>query len=92
VSYRLATSSRFDRQLKRFNRKNPELRNRVQQIFHDLQEDPFQPHLRLHPLRGRMDGYHAARIDYSNRIILILLLDVRTIRMVDIGSHDDVYR
>jgi addiction module RelE/StbE family toxin len=92
VSFRLATSGRFERQLKRFYRKNPELRQRVREVLRDLQEDPFQQRLRLHPLRGNLEGYHAVRINYSNRIILILMVDERTIRLVDIGSHYEVYR
>lgn len=92
MTYHLAISNRFERQLKRFYRKNPELRERVQETLRDLETDPFQPHLRLHPLHGNLEGYHAARIDYSNRIVMTLWLDERVIRLVAIGTHDEVYR
>ena len=92
MSYRLELSRKFERQLKRFYRKNPVLQERVRQTLRDLEEDPFQPHLRFHALSGNLSGYHAVRIDYSNRVILILKVDERTIRLIDIGSHDEVSR
>ncbi|TVR72253.1 MAG: type II toxin-antitoxin system mRNA interferase toxin, RelE/StbE family [Sphaerobacteraceae bacterium] len=85
-------SPRFERQLKRFYRRNPQLRQRVRETFRSLELDPFQPRLRLHALRGNFEGFHAVRIDYSNRIILTLRIETKSIRLIDIGSHDEVYR
>jgi mRNA-degrading endonuclease RelE of RelBE toxin-antitoxin system len=42
VTYQLAIGSRFERQLKRFYRKNPALRERVQETLRDLEADPFR--------------------------------------------------
>lgn len=92
MNYYLDTTRRFERQLRRFTKKHPDLKGRIDQVFQDLQEDPFQPQLELHALRGQLEGLHAARIDYANRLILTLRLDEGIIVLVDIGSHDEVYR
>jgi len=58
----------------------------------DLESDPHQPRLQLHALGGSLSQYHAVRVTYAYRIVLILLVDEQQITLIDIGSHDDVYR
>jgi mRNA-degrading endonuclease YafQ of YafQ-DinJ toxin-antitoxin module len=57
----------------------------------DLENDPLQPHLRLHPLKGKMQGLHAVSVTYSYRISLTLKVTEKEIILLDIGSHDEVY-
>jgi mRNA-degrading endonuclease YafQ of YafQ-DinJ toxin-antitoxin module len=64
----------------------------IQQVVADLQADPFQPHLILHPPGGRLDGCHAVTFTYRCRILLALLIMEKEIILLDIGSHDEVYR
>ena len=58
----------------------------------DLQADPFQPHLELHPLSGRLAGCHAVSLTHDYRITLTLWITEKEIILLDIGSHDEVYR
>ena len=58
----------------------------------DLQHDPFQLHLELHTLTGKLSGCHAVSLTYSYRITLTLLITEWEIVLLDIGSHDEVYR
>ena len=58
----------------------------------DLESDPFQPHLDYHPLSGKLKGFQAVSITYSYRIILTIEITERQIILLDIGSHDEVYR
>jgi mRNA-degrading endonuclease YafQ of YafQ-DinJ toxin-antitoxin module len=92
VTFTLYTTSKFERRLRRFLRKHPQLRERVQSILQDLEHDPFQPHLHLHALHGGLQGYHAVRDDYSNRIVLLLRTEEREIQLLAIGCHDEAYR
>ena len=57
-----------------------------------MEADPSQPHLRLHPLRGGLEGVHAVSVTYMYRITLALSAEKQEITLLDIGSHDDVYR
>jgi mRNA-degrading endonuclease YafQ of YafQ-DinJ toxin-antitoxin module len=39
-----------------------------------------------------MKGRHAVRPIYDVRVIRTLIIDERTITLIDIGGHDEVYR
>ncbi len=82
----------FERALRRFLRRHPDLEPIFRRLVNDLETDPFQPTLRLHALRGALDGFHAVSLTYSYRVVLILKVEEHRIRLVDIGDHDDVYR
>ena len=90
--YDLISTASFERSLRRFSRAHPELRQRVARVLTDLEADPYQPHLRLHALQGGLNGLHAVSVTYRYRMTLTLRVDERTITLLDIGSHADVYR
>lgn len=90
--YELFVTPYFERELRKFRRAHPELRQRLARVFDDLEQDPHQPRLDLHPLRGQKEGFHAVRIDYSYRIVLVIQVSEREITLHDIGGHDEVYR
>ncbi|HLI52062.1 MAG TPA: hypothetical protein VKU87_09700 [Thermomicrobiaceae bacterium] len=92
MAYRLISTPHFERRLKKFRQSHPDLSPRVEGVFRDLRLDPFQPGLRLHPLRGELAGLHAVSVTYAYRNILILRLDDNNITLLDIGGHDMVYR
>jgi len=50
------------------------------------------PHLKLHALSGKLDGCYAVSLTFSYRITLTLMVTGKEIILLDIGSHDDVYR
>jgi mRNA-degrading endonuclease YafQ of YafQ-DinJ toxin-antitoxin module len=90
--YRLVRTTAFERSLSRLLRKQPKLRGRVASVLRDLESDPFQRRLHLHSLAGVLHGRQAVRADYSQRIVLALRVAEREIILIDIGSHDEVYR
>jgi len=92
VSYRVDTTPDFDRRIGRFLRRHPELEPRFHRLVDDLRRDPFQPRLRLHQLHGRFQGSYAVSLTHAYRVTLILLISERTITLLDIGTHDAVYR
>ncbi len=92
MSFTLIATRHFERRLERFRRAHPDLRQRLGRVLLDLETDPFQRHLRLHPLRGELEGLHAISVTYSYRLTLTLKVVEREIVLLDIGSHDEVYR
>ena len=90
--FTITTSEQFLRQARKFFKKHPDLRPPFAAVYDALQRDPFQPGLGLHPLSGRLAGCHAVRLTYSYRITLTLLITEREVILLDIGSHDEVYR
>lgn len=90
--YAVESTERFLKTANKFFRKHPDLRDHFQQLVVDLRNDPFQPGLKLHPLRGAFQGTYAVSLTYSYRITLTLLVSEKEITLLDIGDHDAVYR
>ena len=88
----LVWTETFARTARRFLRRHSDLRPDFEAVLRQLETDPAHPSLRLHPLKGRHHGKHAVSLTYSYRIVLILVLIRGEIVLLDVGSHDDVYR
>ena len=90
--YRLVWTDTFVRTAKRFLKARPWLRETVSGVLHRLERNPDDPALRLHPLHGALEGKQAVRLSYSERIVLRVVRREREIVLLDIGTHDEVYR
>lgn len=90
--YRLVWTSHFTRAARKFVKRRPELKKKVAAILRDLEKDPFRPHLEYHKLGGRYKGIQAVSITDDYRIIMIIVITEKEIQLLDIGSHDEVYR
>ena len=90
--YLLVWTASFTRTAKKFFAKHSDLRPKVAAILRDLERDPFQPHLKFHHLTGTLKGVQAVSITHSYRITLTVMVTDKEIILLDIGSHDEVYR
>ncbi|MBI4764458.1 MAG: type II toxin-antitoxin system mRNA interferase toxin, RelE/StbE family [Deltaproteobacteria bacterium] len=90
--YTIITPHQFLRQARKFFKKHPDLKARFGRVLSDLQSDPFQAHLELHPLSGKLEGCYAVSLTHSFRITLTLMISAKEIILLDVGSHDEVYR
>ena len=90
--FSVVTPESFLRQARKFFRQHPDLKPRFVRLVTDLQKDPFAQHLKLHPLRGRLEGCHAIRLTHSYRVTLTIAISAKEIVQLDIGSHDEVYQ
>ena len=88
----ITTPDQVLRQASKFFKKHPDLKPRFAKLLAALQRDPFQPHLELHPLTGKLAGCHAVSLTCSYRITLTLFITEQEIVLLDIGSHDEAYR
>ncbi|HAS81774.1 MAG TPA: plasmid stabilization protein [Verrucomicrobia bacterium] len=84
----LTWTQTFTRTARRLLRKNPTLQSEFQTVLEQLETDPAHPRLRLHPLKGRLQGKHAVSLTYSHRIILLLALDQGRITLLDVGTEE----
>lgn len=89
--FEVLTSTQFLRHSRKFFRKHPELKPAFAKLVEALCSDPFQPSLRLHPLKGSLQGMHAVSLTYNYRVTLTLKVMEEEIILLDIGSHDEVY-
>lgn len=90
--YSIVASKQFLRHARKFFKRHPELKSRFAKMLSDLQSDPFQPKLALHPLGGKLAGCHAVSLTRDYRITLTLLITAKEIILLDVGSHNEVYR
>ena len=92
MSFQIVLTHSFIRQVERFKKSHPELKQKLAKTLRDLANDPFQSHLKLHALKGSMKEFHAVSINYQYRMTLILHITEKEIILIDIGTHDEVYR
>lgn len=88
----LIFTEQYNRRAARFLKRHPELRQQYLKTLQLLEANPAHPSLRLHPLRGRLDGLHSVSINVSYRITLELLIQDGQIIPVNVGDHDAVYQ
>ncbi len=92
MNYRLVFPHSYNRRALKWLKKHPELRSHYLKTLQLLEIDPFHPSLRLHALKGRLEGVHSVSINLSYRIVLEMLISDKEIVLIDIGDHDTVYR
>lgn len=53
--------------------------------------NPSDPRLKTHALTGRLKGYFSFSISFKKRVVFIFVSEDEAI-LIDVGSHDEVYR
>jgi mRNA-degrading endonuclease YafQ of YafQ-DinJ toxin-antitoxin module len=76
----------------RFLRQHPDLTERYFKTIELLEANPHHPSLRLHALSGRLNGLHSISINLSYRITLEMEVREHEIVMVNVGTHEALYR
>ncbi|MBW4516354.1 MAG: type II toxin-antitoxin system mRNA interferase toxin, RelE/StbE family [Timaviella obliquedivisa GSE-PSE-MK23-08B] len=85
----------FRRAFKRLIKKQPSIQVKVITVLECLADNPFDPSLRTHKLKGELKDLWACTVEYDCRIIFsfqeIVGETESALMMIDIGRHDDVY-
>jgi len=89
--FALVFTEQYNRRAARFLKRHPDLRQQYVKTLQVLEANSAHPSLRLHPLRGKLDGLHSVSINLSYRITLELLIQDGQIIPVNVGDHDAVY-
>jgi len=92
MTFTLVTTRHFERQARKFLRKHPDLKSTVRSALDQLHRDPFKSSLKLHGLTGKLAGTQAVSITHSYRVTLTVQVIEREVILLDIGTHDDIYR
>ncbi len=88
MAFALVFTAQYNVRAARFLKRHPELRQQYLKTLQLLEANPAHPALRLHPLRGRLDGLHSVSINLSYRITLELLIQDGQIIPVNVGDHE----
>ncbi|MEK6647352.1 MAG: type II toxin-antitoxin system YafQ family toxin [Candidatus Firestonebacteria bacterium] len=87
--YDLYITKTFERRMKVFVRKHPELENKIQEEFDLLSNNPFNEQLKIHKLSGVLKNEWSIWLSYEYRITFVI--ENNNIYLTNIGSHDEVY-
>ena len=90
--WKLGRTDTFARTARRFLRRRQPLRPHVRQVLELVEQDPFDPRLKTHPLRGKLKGLHALRVTQAVRLVVHIDTEEQTVTLIDLGEHDQVYR
>lgn len=92
---KLIYAKAFRRALKRHIQQRPDQRMKIETALHLLSENPFDPLLHSHKLKGKLAPLWACTVDFDSRILFVLLPDPETgeeaILLVSMGTHKEVY-
>lgn len=91
MAYTLVFTEQYNRRAKRFLKRHPDLTQYYLKTLKILEANPHHPSLRLHSLKGKLEGLHSVSINLSYRITLELLIKDGEIILVNVGDHDAVY-
>ena len=83
------------RAFKRVLKKQPDVREDIENTLRLLVQDPFRPELETHKLKGKLSGSWACSAGYDLRIVFDFVKDKKRkeddIFLIEIGTHDEVY-
>jgi len=90
--FTLVAPDQFLKTANKFFKHHLDLRSQLKKIIEVLIKDPLHPSLQLHSLKGKLKGLSAIRLIYKYGITLILQIEKKEITLIDIGSHNNIYR
>lgn len=92
MSYRLVFTVSYNKKAARWIKKHPAIKDQYLKTLQLMELDIYHPSLRLHKLSGSLTGLSSVSINVSYRITVEVIIQDRDIILINIGSHDDVYR
>ena len=92
MSHRLVFTDSYNKKAAKWIKMHPALKDQYLKTLQLMELDIYHPSLRLHKLSGSLTGLSSISINISYRITLELMIQDRDIILINIGSHDEVYR
>ena len=92
MSYKIVRTDTYFKKLKKFIKKHPEVLNRYIKAIELLELNPYHPSLRLHKLKGNLKEYYSISITMQYRVVIDFIIEDNKIILLDIGTHNEVYK
>jgi len=91
----LIWSNTFIRAFRKLLKKQPDRREEIETTLRLLLDNPFNPMLETHKLKGKLSGTWACSVGHDLRIIFDFVrekdMKEDSIFLMEIGTHDEVY-
>jgi len=88
--YRLVFTSQYEKRELRYLKRHPEIKSQYLKTLQLLELNPYHPSLRLHALKGKLQGLYSVSVNLSVRLTLEFLIQENEIIPINIGDHDTV--
>lgn len=90
---KLVRTASFVRAARRLVKRDPSVASALRTTLELLAEDPFQPRLRTHKLKGKLAGSWAASVTYELRVVFEFVKrgEDQVVLLASVGTHDEVY-
>ena len=83
---------RFKRIFKKWAKKHPDLCDDFKFKLEIFCNDPFDPVLKTHSLRGELAGLFSARVTFEYRLVFAFKdQSHKSVILINIGTHEEVY-
>jgi len=89
MKYNLYITPTFERKLKKFLKKHPELEKEIEEKLNLLIKNPHNPSLKTHKLKGKLKNEWSISLTFEYRILFVI--EKEKIYLTNIGSHDETY-
>jgi len=90
--YEIYQTQTFEKVAKKFFKKHKELISKFIKINEQLRKNPFHNSLKTHKLSGNLSEFYACSLTFEYRIVMIIEIKDEEITLINIGSHDEVYK
>ena len=90
--YKIGHGNGYEKKLLKFLKKHQNLIKKYEKTIFILESNPNHPSLRLHKLQGKQKEYYSVSLDMEYRLIIDFVIIDNIIYLIDIGSHDEVYK
>ena len=90
--WQLVFTDQYTRRAARFLKRHPEMVGVYSKALRLLEANPHHPSLRMHALKGKLEGLHSVSINMSFRITIEMIISDKDIVLINVGDHDEVYR
>jgi mRNA-degrading endonuclease YafQ of YafQ-DinJ toxin-antitoxin module len=77
---------------KQYSKLSPILQRKVDIAIEKFEVNPYDISLMNHNLTGKLIGYKSIRVNYNIRIVFTEEGGYTLVQMIQIGTHDEVYR
>ena len=91
MTWQLIYTEQYNRKAAKFIKQHTEALVQYTKTLELLTVNPHHPSLRLHALKGKLNGLHSVSINLKYRITLELIITESEIIPINVGDHDEVY-
>jgi mRNA-degrading endonuclease YafQ of YafQ-DinJ toxin-antitoxin module len=91
MTWQLIFTDQYNRKAAKFIKQHPDAVTQYTKTLELLAVNPHHSSLRLHALKGKLNGLHSVSINLRYRITHELIITENEIIPINVGDHDEVY-